>query len=195
MVPGSHGIAINTNARLLEEGRLLHELPMLPDLQCAWLLLAMCASPRAHAPRPQHTGLFGPMPCLFCAPAGLTPRPAALMSSPTVLPRPSRAFVLLRRLAARLTALTGQAARLGVTCLTTYAPHNATCLGLARGARAGSITVHALALPTSAKPSCCPLCQPPPRPCSAHNRGRTLQPGSAPPRARLALLCRPTACS
>ena len=34
--------------RLQEERRLLHELPELPDLQCAWLLLALCASPRAN---------------------------------------------------------------------------------------------------------------------------------------------------
>jgi len=48
-IPVGHSrfVAAHTNARLLEEGRLLHELPMLPDLQCAWLLLAMCASPRA----------------------------------------------------------------------------------------------------------------------------------------------------
>ena len=32
----------------LQERRLLHELPELPDLQCAWLLLALCASPRAN---------------------------------------------------------------------------------------------------------------------------------------------------
>ena len=35
------------STRLLDEARLLQELPLLPDLQCAWLLLAMCASPRA----------------------------------------------------------------------------------------------------------------------------------------------------
>ena len=34
--------------RLQEERRLLHELPELPDLQCAWLLLALCVSPRAN---------------------------------------------------------------------------------------------------------------------------------------------------
>ena len=40
-------VAAHTHTRLLEEARLLQELPLLPDLQCAWLLLAMCASPRA----------------------------------------------------------------------------------------------------------------------------------------------------
>ncbi|CAE7030091.1 unnamed protein product [Symbiodinium natans] len=39
-------------ARLEEERRLLHELPELPDMQSAWLLLLYCASPRAqHALR------------------------------------------------------------------------------------------------------------------------------------------------
>ena len=40
-------VAAHTDTRLLDEVRLLQELPQLPDLQCAWLLLAMCASPRA----------------------------------------------------------------------------------------------------------------------------------------------------
>ena len=34
--------------RAHEERHLLEQLPRLPDLQCAWLLLAMCASPRAN---------------------------------------------------------------------------------------------------------------------------------------------------
>ena len=38
-------MAAHTDTRLLEEARLLQELPLLPDLQCTWLLLAMCASP------------------------------------------------------------------------------------------------------------------------------------------------------
>ncbi|OLP74419.1 hypothetical protein AK812_SmicGene46046, partial [Symbiodinium microadriaticum] len=38
-------VAAHTDTRLLEEARLLQEL--LPDLHCAWLLLAMCASPRS----------------------------------------------------------------------------------------------------------------------------------------------------
>ena len=33
--------------RLRDEQALLEQLTQLPDLQCAWLLLAMCASPRA----------------------------------------------------------------------------------------------------------------------------------------------------
>ena len=40
-------LAAHTDTRLLDEARLLQELFLLPDLQCAWLLLAMCASPRA----------------------------------------------------------------------------------------------------------------------------------------------------
>ena len=40
-------VAAQTDTRLLEEALLLQELSLLPDLQCAWLLLAMCASPRA----------------------------------------------------------------------------------------------------------------------------------------------------
>ncbi|OLP83702.1 hypothetical protein AK812_SmicGene35526 [Symbiodinium microadriaticum] len=34
--------------RLKEEERLLSQLPKLPDLQCSWLLLLLCASPRAN---------------------------------------------------------------------------------------------------------------------------------------------------
>ena len=34
--------------RLREEQALLDHLPQLPDLQCAWLLLLMCASTRAN---------------------------------------------------------------------------------------------------------------------------------------------------
>ena len=37
-----------TGDRLQEERRLVTELPQLPDLQCAWLLLLFCASPRAN---------------------------------------------------------------------------------------------------------------------------------------------------
>ena len=40
-------VASHTDARLREEARLLQELPLLPDLQCAWLILAMCAAPHA----------------------------------------------------------------------------------------------------------------------------------------------------
>ena len=40
-------VASHTGTRLREEARLLQELPLLPDLQCAWLILAMCAAPRA----------------------------------------------------------------------------------------------------------------------------------------------------
>ena len=40
-------VAAHTDIWLVDEVRLLQELPLLPDLQCAWLLLAMCASPRA----------------------------------------------------------------------------------------------------------------------------------------------------
>ena len=40
-------VASHTDARLKAEARLLQELPLLPDLQCAWLILAMCAAPRA----------------------------------------------------------------------------------------------------------------------------------------------------
>ena len=35
-------------ARMQEEQELLDQLPQLPDLQCAWLLFAMCAAPRAN---------------------------------------------------------------------------------------------------------------------------------------------------
>ena len=37
-----------TAERLHEELKLLQQLPLLPDLQCSWLLLSMCASPRAN---------------------------------------------------------------------------------------------------------------------------------------------------
>ena len=38
----------HANARMQEERRLLDLLPRLPDLQTAWLLLRMCAVPRAN---------------------------------------------------------------------------------------------------------------------------------------------------
>ncbi|OLP73255.1 hypothetical protein AK812_SmicGene47575 [Symbiodinium microadriaticum] len=41
-------IAPWAESRMLTERELLNQLPRLPDLQCAWLLLAMCASPRAN---------------------------------------------------------------------------------------------------------------------------------------------------
>ena len=37
-----------TAQRMAQEQELLEHLPFLPDLQCAWLLLALCASPRAN---------------------------------------------------------------------------------------------------------------------------------------------------
>ena len=43
-----HFIASWAESRMLTERELLNQLPRLPDLQCAWLLLAMCASPRAN---------------------------------------------------------------------------------------------------------------------------------------------------
>ena len=43
-----HFIASWAEGRMLTERELLNQLPRLPDLQCAWLLLAMCASPRAN---------------------------------------------------------------------------------------------------------------------------------------------------
>ena len=36
------------DGRVAEEAALLEQLPLLPDLQCAWLLLLFCASPRAN---------------------------------------------------------------------------------------------------------------------------------------------------
>ncbi|CAK0807356.1 unnamed protein product [Prorocentrum cordatum] len=41
-------VAAHLESRLQEERRLLDELAHLPDLQCAWLLLLLCASPRAN---------------------------------------------------------------------------------------------------------------------------------------------------
>ena len=43
-----HFITSWAESRMLTERELLNQLPRLPDLQCAWLLLAMCASPRAN---------------------------------------------------------------------------------------------------------------------------------------------------
>ena len=43
-----HFIASWSESRVRTEQELLSQLPRLPDLQCAWLLLAMCASPRAN---------------------------------------------------------------------------------------------------------------------------------------------------
>ena len=41
-------IHAHTQARMIEENKLLAELPMLSDLQCSWLLLLFCAEPRAN---------------------------------------------------------------------------------------------------------------------------------------------------
>ena len=43
-----HFIAAWAAQRMRTERELLQQLPLLPDLQCAWLLLARCASPRAN---------------------------------------------------------------------------------------------------------------------------------------------------
>ena len=43
-----HFIASWAEGRVRTGQELLSQLPRLPDLQCAWLLLAMCASPRAN---------------------------------------------------------------------------------------------------------------------------------------------------
>ena len=40
--------ALYMDVSMRTERELLHQLPLLPDLQCAWLVLAMCASPRAN---------------------------------------------------------------------------------------------------------------------------------------------------
>ena len=49
-VPIGHVEFVRTWAetRVQEERILLEHLPQLPDLQCAWLLLALCATPRAN---------------------------------------------------------------------------------------------------------------------------------------------------
>ena len=62
-------VAAHTDVRLHEEGRLLHELPMLLDLQCAWLLLVMCLASRR--------------PCTCCAPSGPTSLPAMRVGTTT----------------------------------------------------------------------------------------------------------------
>ena len=48
-------VAAQTACRAEAEHALLDELPHLPDLQTAWLLLSFCASPRA-----QHLSADGP---------------------------------------------------------------------------------------------------------------------------------------
>eukprot|EP00439_Symbiodinium_sp_Y106_P054074 s484_g7.t1 len=226
-------VAAHTDARSLEEARLLHELPMLPDLQCAWLLLAMCASPRADhllhtlppdlsagyarghddaiwqcllalraklttptltslrhagsrcclrvwevwgcsAPNaPQHTGPPGSTPCPSCELVAPMPLSASSPSSVPVQLLLPPACEPLQRLDARSTVPDGKAALPGTTCTMACALHNAICLNLVRGARAGSTTALALALPTSARPSCCLPCHPLARPCCVRNLGRT----------------------
>ena len=70
-----------TAERLHEELKLLQQLPLLMDLQCSWLLLFMCASPRANArygrcPRLSHKG----MPTRMARPFG-TPSARASVAS------------------------------------------------------------------------------------------------------------------
>ena len=48
--------------RAHEERHLLEQLPRLPDLQCAWLLLAMCASCGPSPPPPTLVALLGGLP-------------------------------------------------------------------------------------------------------------------------------------
>ena len=72
---------------------------------------------------------------------------------------------------------------------------NATCLILASGARAGSITVLALVQPVFATPSCCRPSRRPRRRCCVRSLGRALPHGSAPSPARPAPQYRQTACS
>ena len=245
-------VAAHTDTRLLEEARLLQELPLPPDLQCAWLLLAMCASPRAdhllrtlppdlsasyarghddavwrcllallgaeddadpevaarccllvreasacsvpREPPLQLTGPPGPTHCLCCARAAPTPPPGASPSSLQVRLLLPPVWLLPLRRAACWMLLDGKAALLGTMYITVFAPRNATCLNLARGAKVGSITVPAPALPTFARPSCYLPCRPLPRPCCVRSPGRTQPRGLVPSRARLAPLCRPTAC-
>ena len=43
-----HFMASWAESRMRTEQELLSQLPRLPELQCAWLLLVMCASPRAN---------------------------------------------------------------------------------------------------------------------------------------------------
>ena len=45
-----HFIAAFAESRMHTERQFLNQLLRLPDLQCAWLLLSICASPRANAP-------------------------------------------------------------------------------------------------------------------------------------------------
>ncbi|CAE7295808.1 unnamed protein product, partial [Symbiodinium microadriaticum] len=63
VVPGTaighpHFVAAWAAQRMRTEREPLHQLPLLPDLQCAWLLLAMCASPRANHALPQAVAFY-----------------------------------------------------------------------------------------------------------------------------------------
>ena len=68
--------------------------------------------------------------------------------------------------------------------MTACARPNATCLNLASGARAGSITVLALVESVFATPSCCRPSRRPRRRCCVRSLGRALPHGSAPSPAR-----------
>ena len=193
-------VAAHTDTRLLEKARLLQELPLLPDLQCAWLLLAMCASPRADhilrtlptsppamrvattmpswrcllalpgeendadpevaaarrlAMLPARLGGLGlqcaerTAPAAFTGPPGPTHCPSCARAAPTLLPAASQNS-LPKRLAVRSKVPDGRAALiLGTMYTTAVAPHNATFLNLARGARDGSTMVPACSIPAS----------------------------------------------
>ncbi|CAE7311141.1 unnamed protein product, partial [Symbiodinium sp. KB8] len=126
--------AAHTDTRLLEQARLLQELPLL-DLQCAWLLLAMCASPRAdHLLRTLPPDLSA---SYVRGHDDAVWRGACRVKKTTLIPR------FLAELAAGPAGCVLDGAG--------FLARNAICLNLARGAKVGSITVPAPTLPTFAE--------------------------------------------
>ena len=142
---------------------------------CRLVWAAWACSAPSSVPPLQLTWPPGPTHCPSCARAAPTLLPGASQNSPQVRLLLPPACALPKRLAVHSKVPDGRAALLG----TMYA----------------KAMVPAPALPTFARPSCCLPCNPLPRPCCLRSPGRTQPRGSVPSQARLAPLCRPTACS
>ena len=253
-------VAAHTDTRLLDEARLLQELPLLPDLQCAWLLLAMCASPRAdHLLRTLPPSLSASYArghddavwrCLLALLGEEDDADPEVAAARRLALLPARSGGLGLQCAVRtapaaywaawadaLPVLRARRPDAAARCLAELAAGPAAAAACLRAAaEAGGVLADAgwqgrpswhdvhhgvrpaqcdlpepgercqgwqhhgsprLLYPLSrdrAIPSCYLPCHPLPRPCCGRSPGRTQLHGSVPSRARLAPLCRPTAC-
>ena len=142
-----------------------------------------------------HTGLRGPTLCPFCGCVAPKLLRVAWPNSKPDQPLLPRAYALPLQPVPTSPTQDGRVGPSGALSMTACGRPNATCLNLASGARAGSITVLALVQPVFATPSCCRPSRRPRRRCCVRSLGRALPHGSAPSPARPAPQYRQTACS